>query len=358
MDGPVTARPPAARSGKDGKAATKTVNLALQGGGSHGAFTWGVLDRILEDGRLGFEGISGTSAGAVNGALLAYGMLTDGREGARELLYRLWRRLAKTTVFSPLQPTLLDRWTGNPHLDHSPIYAGLDLMVRVMSPYQFNPLGLNPMRNIIQGLIDFEVLREAADTRLYVSATNVTRGTLKVFSRGELSAECLIASACLPFLVQAVEIDGEYYWDGGYMGNPTIYPLIHDCRASDVVVVQVTPIQRPELPTTPTAIVDRINEISFNSTFLRELRAMELVNRLVKSQKLTEEEAGVRAINLHMVSAADRMAALGTSSKLNGDWGFLTELRDLGRAAAQDWLDGTFERIGRESSVELGRQFV
>ncbi|HYC02779.1 MAG TPA: patatin-like phospholipase family protein [Azospirillaceae bacterium] len=338
--------------------AAKRINLALQGGGAHGAFTWGVLDRLLEDRRLDFEGISGTSAGALNGALLAYGMATGGREAARELLDRLWHRLAGSNVLSPLQPTWMDRWTGNRHLEGSPFYAGLDLMVRVMSPYQFNPLGLNPLRHALTGLVDFDVLRGLAAPRLYVSATNVTRGKLKVFSGDELSPECLVASTCLPFLFQAEEIGGEHYWDGGYMGNPTLYPLIHECRSADILVVQVTPLARPEVPTQTTAIVDRVNEISFNSTFLRELRAMELINRLIRGHKLSEAEAGVRAINLHMVAAAEEMAALGVSTKMNNDLAFLLELRGMGREAASAWLETSFDRVGVESTAELGNAFV
>lgn len=347
---------PAARS--TAPAATRKVNLALQGGGSHGAFTWGVLDRLLEDERLEVEGISGTSAGAINGALLAYGLLTGGRQTARDLLHRLWRRLAKANGFGPLSPSWLSGLTGDPHLDSHPVYAGFDMMIRMMSPYQFNPLGLNPMQDVLRGLIDFDVLRKATDVRLYVSATNVSQGKLKVFAGEELSADCLLASACLPFLVQAVQIDGQHYWDGSYMGNPTIYPLIHECRSRDIVVVQVTPIIRPDIPTTPTAIIDRVNEISFNSTYMRELRAVELINRLIGEGRLTEEEAGMKSVHLHRIEAEERMADLGVSSKLNADWGFLTELRDLGRAAAGTWLEERFDSLGTESTFEAGRFFV
>lgn len=332
------------------------MNLALQGGGVHGAFTWGVLDRLLEDGRLDFEGVSGTSAGAINGAMLTYGLLTGGKEEARGQLYRLWRRLGKSHALGPLTWG----WFGgrDPHMDANPVYAGFDLMIRMMSPYQFNPLNLNPVRDVLRGLIDFDALRKATDVRLYVSATNVKRGQLKVFKGAELSVDCLVASACLPFLVQAVEIDGEHYWDGGYMGNPTVYPLIHECAASDILVVQVTPLTRPTVPTSPTGIVDRMNEISFNSTYLRELRAMELINRLIDEGRLTEAEAGVRSIRLHRIEAEEAMRDLGVSSKLNADWGFITHLRDMGRDAADAWLATTFDKVGKESSFEAGRFFV
>ncbi|MEA1650358.1 patatin-like phospholipase family protein [Nitrospirillum sp. BR 11164] len=341
--------------------ARRTVNLALQGGGSHGAFTWGVLDRLLEDGRLDVEGVSGTSAGAVNGALLAYGLLTGGAEGARALLHRLWRRMAKSSATGPLQPTWLDWMTGGAgrrNLDHSPIYAGLDMMVRMMSPYQFNPLGLNPMRDVLDGLIDFDVLRRSDTVRLFVSATNVNRGQLRVFKGQDLSMEALLASACVPILFQAVEIDGEPYWDGGYMGNPTLYPLLHDCAATDILVVQVTPLQRPAVPTAPSAIVDRMSEIGFNATLLRELKSLELVNRLCADHGIDPAEAGVRPVYLHLVEPGPGMADLGVSSKLNADWGFLTELRDMGRAAAGDWLSRCYDQVGRESSFAAGRAII
>jgi len=342
------------QAGAASSSPNRTVNLALQGGGCHGAFTWGVLDRLLEEPGLGFEGISGTSAGAVNGALLAQGLLSGGPPAARELLHRFWRRVADSQSWAGLGNGWMTGMSGNPHLDHNPIYAGFDLMIRMMSPSQFNPAGFNPLRQILTGLLDFTLLREARDIRLYVSATNVTRGRLRVFSGRELSLECLVASGCLPFLFRAVEIDGEHYWDGGYMGNPTIHPLIHDCAALDVVVVQVTPFVRPDLPGSPTAIVDRINEISFNSTFLRELRAMELINRLIAEGRLSPEECGLKPIRLHRIEALDEMAHLGVSSKLNGDWRFLTRLRDLGRDAAGRWLAEGAEKLGRESGYEAG----
>lgn len=344
------------RPASGSKTATKRVNLALQGGGAHGAFTWGVLDRLLEDGRLDVEGISGTSAGAINGAMLAYGLLLGGPEEARGQLYRLWRRLAKSHASGPLTWG----WFGNgaAHMDSHPVYAGFDLMIRMMSPYQFNPLNLNPVRDVLRGLIDFDLLRQATGVRLYVSATNVKRGQLKVFKGAELSVDCLVASACLPFLVQAVEIDGEHYWDGGYMGNPTVYPLIHECETPDILVVQVTPLTRPSVPTSPTAIVDRMNEISFNSTYLRELRALELINRLIAEGRITAEEAGVRPIRLHRIEDEAAMRDLGVSSKLNADWGFICHLRDLGRAAADDWLTRTWDKVGVEGTFEAGRFFV
>lgn len=329
------------------------VNLALQGGGSHGAYTWGVLDRLLEDGRVDIEGISGTSSGAVNGALAASGLLTGGREAARERLSRFWRRMSQSMSQSPLQPTWLDRMMGNNNLDNSPVYVGWDLVMRIMSPYQFNPLGINPMRDMLDGLVDFPALHESDSVRLFVAATNVNQGQMKVFAGKELSVECLLATTCLPFLFQAVEIDGEYYWDGGYMGNPTLHPLIHNCSSSDILVVQVTPFVRPSVPTQPTAIVDRMSEISFNATLQRELRSLELVNRLCAANGIDPTEGGVRPVYLHQIDADPAMADYGASSKVNTDWGFLTELRDRGRAAAAGWLDTHMDQLGVASTYAM-----
>ncbi|MFV3073239.1 patatin-like phospholipase family protein [Niveispirillum fermenti] len=334
------------------------IGLALQGGGSHGAFTWGVLDRLLERDRLDVEAISGTSAGALNGALLSYGWLTGGAQGARDLLHRFWRRVAKANAFGPMSPSFLTQLTGNPNVEAHPVYAGFDLMIRMMSPYQFNPLGLNPLADVLEGLIDFGKLAEAAEMRLFVSATNVTQGKMRLFQGKDLSADCLLATACLPFLFQAVRIDGEHYWDGGYMGNPVLDPLIKQCRVDDIVIVQVTPIHRPEVPRAPTAIVDRINEVSFNSTFLRELRSIELVNRLLARGAMTPEASGMRQVHLHRIQAEDRMAHLGVSSKLNADWGFLTDLCELGREAADRWLAGDAAQLGQRSTFETGSLFV
>ncbi|NBB84099.1 MAG: patatin-like phospholipase family protein [Alphaproteobacteria bacterium] len=336
----------------------RAISLALQGGGSHGAFTWGVLDRLLEDGRFDIEGISGTSAGAVNGAVLAYGLATGGADGARALLEQLWTRVADRAQYGPFQPTPWDRMTGNPNLDASPIYAAFDLMTRMVSPYQFNPFDWNPLRDLLDDLIGFDTLRALAKPRLYVSATNVTRGQLKIFAGEELSIEALMASTCLPFLFRAVEIGGKAYWDGGYMGNPTLYPLIHACDARDVVVVQINPIRRPDVPMMPTDIIDRMNEISFNSTFLREARAMGLINRLLEERELDEKSCGLRPVYLHMIGDEAAMDELTASSKLNADWSFLERLFRIGRARADQWLEDCASDLGKRSTFDAGEMFV
>jgi NTE family protein len=239
----------AADSATSAGIAVKTINLALQGGGAHGAFAWGVLDRLLEDGRIAFEGISATSAGAMNATVLAYGLALGGREGARRALADFWRRISHAGAFSPLQPTLVDRLTHNHSLEHSPAYLVLDLMMRLLSPYQFNPFNYNQLRDVLEAVVDFDVLRERSVVRLFLSATKVRTGKIKVFTGREIGADAVLASACLPFLFQAVEIDGEHYWDGGYMGNPAIFPLIYGCESADVVLVHINPINRPDVST-------------------------------------------------------------------------------------------------------------
>jgi NTE family protein len=334
----------------------KAINLALQGGGAHGAFTWGVLDRLLEDGRFTFDGISATSAGAMNAAVMAQGLMAGGADTARKALEAFWRRISHMANASPIQQSWFDRTFGGWSLDYSPSYAAFDFMTRMFSPYQFNPANINPLRELLLDVIDFERLRKCDVTRLHIAATNVRTGKVKVFETQELSADVLLASACLPFLFQAVEIDGESYWDGGYMGNPAIFPLIYNCESSDVLIVHVNPIERAEVPTTATEILNRVNEISFNSSLMREMRAIQFVTDLIESGKITN--GGLKKMNIHSIEAQEVMANLGVSSKLNPVWSFLTYLRDRGRESAEEWLDANFDHIGRKSTVDIRDRFL
>ena len=260
----------------------KNITLALQGGGAHGAFTWGVLDRLLEDDRLVIEGISGTSAGAMNGAVVVAGMAAGGPDAARTLLARFWEHIAESGRFSIFQPSIFDRMMGSSaNLDFSPLYQGFDLMTRMLSPYQLNPSGDNPLRKTLNEMIDFEKVREGEGVKLFISTTNVRTGKIRVFRNHELTADVLLASACLPQLFQAVEVDGEHYWDGGFMGNPAMFPLIYNCRASDILLIEINPIRIEELPTTARGIADRMNSISFNATMMREMRTIAFVTRLL-----------------------------------------------------------------------------
>ena len=339
------------RQRKPARVETKTINLALQGGGAHGAFAWGVLDRLLEDDRIAFEGISATSAGAMNAAVLAYGLAEGGRDGAKRALANFWRRVSHSAILSPLQPSLLDRVLHNHSLETSPAFQIFDLMVRLFSPYQLNPLNYNPLKKVLEESVDFERLRSQDKVKLFLCATNVRSGKVKIFETKEIGPDAVMASACLPFMFQAVEIDGEAYWDGGYMGNPAIFPLIYNCASSDVVVVHINPLMREDIPKDANAILNRINEISFNSSLMREMRAIAFVTKLVDENALKEK--GLKRMNIHAIEAESFMRTLGVSSKMNADWEFLMHLHETGRESAGAWLSQNFDRLNRESTVDI-----
>src|ERR1700678_133215 len=289
------------------------VDLALQGGGSHGAFTWGVLDRLIEEPWLRIEAISGTSAGAMNAVVLADGWMQGGAEGARASLDAYWRRVSRGAAFSPLQRSLLDRLMGRWTLDASPAYLAVDLMTRMLSPYDLNPLGLNPLRDILAESVDFTHLARSP-VKLFITATNVRTGRGRIFRNAEITADVLLASACLPTMFQAVEIDGESYWDGGYAGNPTITPLVRESDAQDTILVQINPRERPETPRTASEILNRLNEISFNSPLMKELRMIALLHRVADPG--TGEGARWAQMRIHQIMT-DALAGFGASSKLN-----------------------------------------
>jgi len=333
----------------------KPVNLALQGGGAHGAFTWGVLDRILEDGRLSIAGVSGTSAGAMNAVALADGYTRGGPDGARAALDHFWRCMSEGAKNSPLKPTPYDQLTGYWGLDHNPVYHAMDALTRVASPYQLNPMNINPLRDLLEDSIDFDMVRKCTAFQLFISATNVESGKVKVFPREALTADMVMASACLPSMFQAVEIDGVPYWDGGYMGNPALFPFHGKTGTDDIVVIQINPIERKGAPRNPQEIQNRINEISFNSSLLKELRAIDFVDRLIRQGKLSRDD--YRQVRVHIIENQAELKPLGASSKMNTEWTFLTKLRDLGRETASNWLDETVSVIGERSSVDLRAMF-
>jgi NTE family protein len=336
----------------------KRVNIALQGGGAHGAFTWGVLDKLLEDGRIDIEGISGTSAGALNAAVMAYGHMRDGNDGAREALHSFWR--AVSNVGSPAQRM---PWAMLPmigwQMQNTMTFNWFETMTRLVSPYQFNPFNINPLRQILEQSIDFPALRRNADIKLFVSTTNVRTGQLRVFHTHEISLDALMASACLPFVFQAVTVDGEDYWDGGYMGNPPLFPLIYHTDSRDVIVVHINPIARDELPTSATDIMNRINEISFNSSLLREFRAMAFVTKLIEEGWLKDEyQARLKPIFVHSIRADHALADASVASKFNLEWSFLTALRDRGRQTAAAGLAEHAPSINHRSTVDLRAEFL
>jgi NTE family protein len=325
------------------------VDLALQGGGAHGAFTWGVLDRLLEEPWLEFDGISGTSAGAMNAVVLADGHTAGGREGARAALAGFWQRVSDAARFSPFQRGPLDMLLGRWTLDSSPVFIAMDLMARVFSPYDLNPGGFNPLRDILVESVDFGRVAQAS-IKLFVTATNVRTGRGRVFRNSELTPDVLIASACLPTLFQAIEIDGESYWDGGYAGNPTLTPLVRECSSKDTILVPINPIERPGTPRTARDILDRINEVSFNAVTLKELKMIALLRQVADPG--TSEGALWSHMRIHVVRNPV-MLELGSSSKLNAEWAFLSMLRDEGRSAAEAFLVEHSDDLGKRSSVDL-----
>ncbi len=347
-------RPAVARPG-NGK---RRVNLALQGGGTHGAFTWGALDRLLEDDRLEIEAVSGTSAGAVNAAVLVQGLCEGGPAGARAALDRLWHNAASRLAVSPLQNTPFEKALWGYDLTWSVAYQTFETMTRILSPYQINPTPYdwNPLRTVLEEVIDHSILRDGKGPKLYISATSVRTGKPRVFTRQEVTVDVVLASACLPQFFKAVEIDGEPFWDGGYLGNPALWPLYEQGGAPDIMLVQLNPIVRDELPTRPTEIMNRLNEISFNASLMAEMRAIDFVQRLLDAGRL--EQPRYRRLFLHIIEDEERMQKFKLSTKLNGDWEFLTTLRRYGYEAADKWLAEHFDKLGKESSFDLRTRFL
>ncbi|MEM7215806.1 MAG: patatin-like phospholipase family protein [Pseudomonadota bacterium] len=333
----------------------RKINLALQGGGAHGAFTWGVLDCLLEDGRLDIVGISGTSAGALNGVVMADGLERGGVDCGRERLANFWEKLSKLGQFSMIQRTPFDRARGDWSLDFSPGRMFYDTFTRTFSPYEFNPANYNPLYDLLKQEVDFERVRACSSIQLFVCATNVKSGKTKVFKHHEVTAETVMASSCLPEVYQAVEVDGEFYWDGGFMGNPPLYPLFYHTNCPDVLLIQINPVERNEIPKTARDIHNRLNEITFNATLLRELRMVDFVTRLIDHGKLDEET--YKRVNMHVIRPADAMLDLSSSSKLNLELEFLYYLRDLGRESAAQWLEENYEQIGEASTLNLRSMF-
>ena len=336
----------------------RAVNLALQGGGTHGAFTWGVLDRLLEDERLVIDGISGTSAGAINAAVLAQGHIKGGAAGAREELDRFWRRLSEIGLLSPVHRGWYERAMGTWNLDDSPSAVFVDQLTRLVSPYQLNPLNLSPLRDLLQGMLDWQALCGPDSIKLFITATNVRTGKARIFAREELSLDALLASACLPQIFQAVMIDGDPYWDGGYMGNPSIWPLVYWCQSRDVVIVQVNPLTRDGVPRTAAEITNRLNEITFNASLMREMRAIAFAVRLVEGEAHGPEIDRLKHMLVHMIEDEAEMEKIGVASKLNTDLDFLLHLKGLGRRTAERWLEQNFSALGQRSTLDIRKVFL
>ena len=355
--------PPLARTSRspDAKVAgAKRINLALQGGGSHGAFTWGVIDQLLADGRIEIEGISGTSAGSMNAVVYAWGNFSGGRDGARAALERFWKAVSSSASrYSPLQATAWERHSASWSDENAFAFEAFKMIANAFSPYQLNPLNFNPLLDILNEQIDFKALNTCRQTKLFLSATNVRSGQVRVFNTREVTAQSVMASACLPQLFQAVEIDGDPYWDGGYMGNPALFPLFYDTEARDVLVVHINPIEREGTPTTPAEIYNRVNEISFNSSLIKEFRAIAFVQKMHEEGWLKPEfRDKMKHVLIHSLRADKVLADLSIASKFSSDWNFLLGLRERGRVAAAAWLKQHFNDLGVRSSVDLRTEFL
>jgi NTE family protein len=332
----------------------KIVNLALQGGGAHGAFTWGVLEALLEDDRLDYRTITSTSAGAMNGAVLATALLKGGRKEAISHLEAFWRRVSESGRFGIFSAPnamqgMMEKGAARMAAN---AYIGFEMMSSFFSPYQFNPLAYNPLRGIVEDMVDFPLLQKSQDIRLHVCATDVKRSQIKIFSGKELSVDAVLASACLPQMFQAVEIGGHYYWDGGYMGNPPLFPLTNCKATQDIMIIQIDPIVTDILPQTGEAIADRLNEINFNSPLLIELRGVEAINHLIRKGWLSEA-SGMRELFIHLIGDDAGMGALSLESKFNPEWNFLVDLHDRGYRTGKNWLQNNFDELGARSTAKL-----
>lgn len=361
---------------KPKKVKQKKINLALQGGGSHGAFTWGVLDALLEDGRFDFEGISATSAGSMNAVIMAAGFMEGREDGAREYLRQFWRKVSDSgSVFCPsssltennpfasfIPKWMTPEWFGMGNLGASAENSAMQMMGMLsqnISPYQFNPLNLNPLRDILDEMVDFAALRKNKDFKLFITATNVRTGGSRIFTSKELTRDMVLASAALPNVFQAVEIDGESYWDGGYVGNPSLWPLFYETEGIDLVIVHVNSIVQNVIPKDAMNIEDRVNEITFNSAMLKEMRAIGFVQKLLERDMLKPEYRNkYKDVLMHAIRAETVMRDFGMMTKLDTSWPLLSRLFEAGRKTAQEWVVDHFDKIGVESTVNLEKDYL
>jgi NTE family protein len=334
----------------------RKLNLALQGGGAHGAFTWGVLDRLLEEKDLEIVGVSGTSAGAVNGACLIYGLTQGGNEAARGVLSEFWRKNSESQQNSPLQPTILDKMLSNGNIDFNPFFLFFSMISKSFSPYQWNPLMKNHLKELLLDVIDFDAIQKERKHKLFLTATNIRTSKVKIFHNPEITVDAVCASACLPHLFQAVEIEGEFYWDGGYIGNPAMFPLFEQTQCTDLMLIQIDNIDYNKVPTKMSEIIDRATDISFNSSLMREMRAIDFVTKII--EKGFDDDGRLIKTNIHYISTGDLMNHYSGSSKANVDWDWLCYLRENGRTKADAWIREHYEKIGKRSSCDINCIFL
>jgi NTE family protein len=348
--------PTKSKEKKEVKDNKKRITIAMQGGGAHGAYTWGVLDRLLEEKDLVIEGVSGTSAGGMNAVATAQGIMNGGNEGARELLNRYWHVMSDKGKTSIFKPGILDILAGKYTMHNSPGFIMFDFLCKVMSPYQMNPFGTDPLKDVVEELFDFDKLRDFEAVKIFLAATHVYTGKLKVFSNKELCTEALLATACLPTIHAAVMVKGDYYWDGGFIGNPVIYPLIYDCETADIMIIKLNPTHRNRLPVTSSEIGDRLNEITNNTSIMREMRSIHFITKLIDDGIV--QPGAMKRLHVHLIEDEKVFQDLGWSSKLNTDIEFLEHLFNAGRKSADQWLEKNYDKIDKESTAPIAEEFV
>lgn len=338
----------------------KKICLALQGGGAHGAFTWGVLDAFLEDKRVRVDGVSATSAGALNGIALAYGLATGNTENARTSLHHIWHTISrKGALYSPVKRMPWENWAPHWRMDENFFFIAFDIATRTLSPYQFNPMGLNPLREVLREVVDFDDISMKKAFDLYVSTTCVETGKVRVFANDEVTDDVILASSALPFLYHAVEIDGKHYWDGGYVGNPPLFPLVAKKPDSDIFLVQINPTYRKDTPKTSYDINNRMHEIAFNTSMDAELKHYAYLQKIRDEGGFKKDyESRIPKCRFHSISGDEKLADLAVASKFSTDWDFLRKLRDEGRRTAYAWLERNYDSIGKDQTYQLEKEFL
>ena len=334
----------------------KKIAIGLQGGGSHGAFTWGVLDYLLEDGRIDIEGVSGTSAGGMNCLALCQGMAEGGKEGARKMLHRYWKILSEKSKKIGMTPTAIDKYKGGYGIATNPLFLMMGQISKNMSPYEWNPKNLNMLADLVKELFNFKKIASFEDLKVFLCATNVRTSKLKIFSGQEITPEAVLATACLPSLFQAVNIEGDDYWDGGFIGNPAIFPLIYNCKTPDIMVILLTPQYRHNTPKTMDEIHWRMTELSLINTLTREMRAIHFISKLIDEG--IADKTRIRKLNMHVVQNPQVFADLDHTSALNSDWDFMMHLFEKGRETGQKWLEKNFDDIGVKTTANLEEEFI
>lgn len=334
----------------------KKIALALQGGGSHGAFTWGVLDALFEEDALDVEGVVGTSAGGMNATAVAQGFIKGGNAGAREALKALWQGIGDQGKKSPIKPTAQKKLVHNYDISDNPIYKMMNWMTGIWSPYQLNPNAPHPLEAMVEGMFDFDALKASKDHKLFLCATHVATGKIKVFSGADLSKDAVLASSCVPTLFKAIEINGEFYWDGGFIGNPAVYPLIYNCETPDVMIIQIRRVHDPEMPVTAHDIQNRLGEITQNSCLTREIRAIDFVTKLIDNG--TIEKGKLKRVNLHLIRDDAFFGGIDRASGFCADPDFLEYLFKAGRRCGKRWIEENFDNIGKKSTAEIESDYI